>query len=63
MFQTLTSTTRQETVAHEMGHCWGLNDVTATNALMRGSGFNNNAYPLQDDKNGIAALYYYRGKV
>lgn len=60
-FKTLTSIQRQETVAHEMGHCWGLNDIYNSNlmdeTLMRGIGFNNYAFPYQDDKNGMAALY------
>ncbi|MDF1617917.1 hypothetical protein [Petrocella sp. FN5] len=60
-FSTLTSTKRKETIAHEMGHCWGLNDIYDSSLLsgtiMRGTGFNNNPYPKQDDKNGIAALY------
>ena len=61
LFKDITSTQRQETIAHEMGHCWGLNDIYDTSlmssTLMRGDGFNNNAFPYQDDKNGIAALY------
>lgn len=61
VFKSLTSVQRKETIAHEMGHCWGLNDIYDEDlmdaTLMRGVDFNNNAYPYDDDENGIAALY------
>lgn len=60
-FKSITSVQRQETIAHEMGHCWGLNDIydeeLMDSTLMRGVGFNDYAYPYQDDEDGIAALY------
>ncbi|WP_459129068.1 matrixin family metalloprotease [Guggenheimella bovis] len=56
-FLNLPSIQRKEVVSHEMGHAFGLNHSNTTQAIMRETGFNNNAYPLQDDKNGIAALY------
>ena len=60
-FKSLTSIQRQETIAHEMGHAWGLNDIydegLMDETLMRGEGFNDNANPYQDDEDGIAALY------
>lgn len=60
-FKSITLVQRVETIAHEMGHCWGLNDIynpdLMDSTLMRGEGFNNDSFPFQDDINGIAALY------
>jgi hypothetical protein len=55
-WKTLSTTLRQETIAHEMGHAWGLGHVV-DNAIMREYGFMNNAYPWFDDENGIRELY------
>lgn len=51
---------RAETIVHEVGHALGLahcqtekNDIS----VMRTYGFNNKAYPLSDDIEGITALY------
>lgn len=61
-FNLLTSSVqREETIAHELGHCLGLNDIydedLMPDTLMRGEGFNNCAFPYDDDEAGIAALY------
>lgn len=55
-----TATKRKETVVHEVGHELGLAHTQESNILisvMRTSGFNSKAYPLSDDKAGIAKKY------
>ncbi len=47
-----------ELVAHELGHCNGLDDIyNDTTVLMRWQGYRGNAYPASDDINGINQLY------
>ncbi|WP_418301115.1 hypothetical protein [Lysinibacillus fusiformis] len=56
----LDSTQRTETIVHEVGHEAGLAHTQEKNdeiAVMRRLGFNNKAYPLKDDKAGIAKKY------
>lgn len=48
---------RSELIAHEIGHANGLNDVSATQVLMRSSGYKNSKYPTSDDIEGINELY------
>lgn len=52
----LTTVRRQEVVAHEMGHCWGLDHGT-DDSLMRSHNFNDSAALTPDDVAGISALY------
>lgn len=52
----LDSDDRQEVIAHEMGHCWGLGHGSNT-SLMRERGFNGSANPTTDDVAGISARY------
>lgn len=59
-FNSLPSTQQYETIVHEVGHAVGLAHTQAQNnsiSVMREVGFNNKAYPLSDDINGINALY------
>lgn len=52
-------TKKAETVVHEMGHAFGLAHTQSYNdsiSVMREFGFNNKPYPLEDDRNAIAAL-------
>ena len=53
---TLQSNQRQEVIAHEMGHCWGLGHGT-NDSLMIAVGFIGKTNPQPDDINGIFALY------
>lgn len=47
-----------ELVAHEMGHCHGLDDVEPKfKNLMRASGYNGSPYPTQDEVDGLNARY------
>ncbi len=51
---------KAETVVHEFGHVLGLahtQTYNESNAVMRATGFNYLAYPLYDDKLGIASIY------
>ncbi|TQR30554.1 hypothetical protein C7Y47_15610 [Lysinibacillus sphaericus] len=56
----LGSTRRIETIVHEVGHEAGLGHTQKKNdgiAVMRELDFNDKAYPLKDDKDGIAKKY------
>lgn len=56
----LSTTRKKETIVHEVGHTLGLDHTQESNnskAVMRALGFNDKAYPLQDDKDGIDSLY------
>ena len=46
-----------ELVAHEIGHCFCLLDVTDTNALMRKSGYKGSPDPTADDIAGVNSIY------
>lgn len=55
-----TTTRKQETIVHEVGHSLGLSHTQSSNesnSVMRALGFNDKPYPLSDDKNGLNALY------
>ena len=57
---TLTSAERKETVAHEMGHAFGLGHTQTENnniSIMRQYGFVGSYNPLYDDILGINILY------
>jgi len=59
-FSKLSNTKKKETVVHEFGHQLGLAHTQTANdkkSVMRALGFNNKAYPLSDDKNGINKIY------
>ena len=48
---------KSELVAHEIGHAFGLDNVSNTSVLMIYSGYKGSHYPEQDDVNGINANY------
>lgn len=51
---------RAEVIVHEVGHALGLDHCQSEKnsiSVMRALGFNNKAYPLSDDIEGITALY------
>ncbi|MEK4744935.1 MULTISPECIES: matrixin family metalloprotease [unclassified Bacillus (in: firmicutes)] len=59
-FKNASSSVRNETVVHEVGHAIGLSHTQSKNntiSVMRETGFNSKAYPLSDDKAGINAKY------
>lgn len=59
-WQIASESVQNETIVHEVGHALGLahtQPINDENSVMREYGFNNKAYPLSDDKEGIAALY------
>lgn len=59
-FINATSSQRNETIVHEVGHTLGLAHTQPQNnlnAVMRATGFNNKAYPLTDDIAGLRSLY------
>lgn len=56
----LSDTRKKETVVHEVGHELGLAHCESSKeseSVMRATGFNDKAYPLSDDKEGISYLY------
>ena len=56
----LDQTRRRETAVHEVGHALGLDHTQTKNnsiSVMRTKGFNDKDWPLQDDIDGIKALY------
>lgn len=52
----MTSTQRQATMTHELGHALGLDHVTASNSIMR-QGYKNFTNLSSDDKKGYDAAY------
>ena len=59
-FLSATYSNQSEIVVHEVGHALGLAHCASSDvkkSVMREYGFNGKAYPLSDDKAGIATLY------
>lgn len=54
---TLDANRIKETATHELGHSLGLDHSNTTNAIMRATGWIYGTYPIQDDWNGINAIY------
>lgn len=60
LWQSSSDSVKNETVVHEFGHALGLAHTQSSNnsiAVMRATEFNGKAYPLSDDKAGIAHIY------
>jgi hypothetical protein len=59
-WKSLSNTRKKETIVHEVGHELGLAHCQSSKesiSVMRATGFNDKAYPLSDDKEGISYLY------
>jgi predicted Zn-dependent protease len=57
-FATLSPLLKNETIAHEMGHILGLaHEDSGVDSIMRSMGFEYSAAPLDDDWEGIRAVY------